>query len=137
MPPRHPRIPPSLLSQRFAFRMLAVQSRILPVLCWSGICRLGSIQIGSLGLINTLPFDHESGSPESLLGLRPDINKPPLQRLAMSLVRESLWSDGCLFGRSQKEDSPSLTTAAHEQERGCPGFLCEPLLCKTLRQGGQ
>src|SRR5215216_2908199 len=60
-----------------------------------------------------------------------------LQRLAMSLVRESLWSDGCLFGRSQKEDSPSLTTAAHEQERGCPGFLCEPLLCKTLRQGGQ
>src|SRR5215216_751364 len=60
-----------------------------------------------------------------------------IQRLAMSLVRESLWSDGCLFGRSQKEDSPSLTTAAHEQERGCPGFLCEPLLCKTLRQGGQ
>src|SRR5215217_1598928 len=48
------------------------------VLCWSGICRLGSIQIGSLGLINTLPFDHESGSPESLLGLRPDINKPPV-----------------------------------------------------------
>jgi transposase len=36
----------------------------------------------------------------------------------MSLVREPSWSDGCLFGRSQKEDSPSLTTAAHEQERG-------------------
>src|SRR5919112_1660108 len=45
-----------------------------------------------------------------------------LEQLAMSLVRESLWSDGCLFGRSQKEDSPSLTTAAHEQERGCPRF---------------
>jgi transposase len=26
----------------------------------------------------------------------------------MSLVRESLWSDGCLFGRSQKEDSQAL-----------------------------
>src|SRR5215217_8168157 len=54
--------------------------RLITVLCWSGICRLGSIQIGSLGLINTLPFDHESGSPESLLGLRPDINKPPIIR---------------------------------------------------------
>src|SRR5215216_6355273 len=53
--------------------------RAVTVLCWSGICRLGSIQIGSLGLINTLPFDHESGSPESLLGLRPDINKPPVE----------------------------------------------------------
>src|SRR5215217_4350428 len=65
----------------------------LSVLCWSGICRLGSIQIGSLGLINTLPFDHESGSPESLLGLRPDINKPPIKHLvrkAGARVREAL-----------------------------------------------
>src|SRR5215217_8873730 len=63
------------------------------VLCWSGICRLGSIQIGSLGLINTLPFDHESGSPESLLGLRPDINKPPVGRgkvLSLSLSDRGL-----------------------------------------------
>lgn len=59
-----------------------------------------------------------------------------LEQLAMSLVRESSWSDGCLFGRSQKEDSPSLTTAAHDKERGCPCFRGEPLLCKTLRQGG-
>jgi hypothetical protein len=35
--------------------------RGLPVVCWSGICRLGSIQIGSLGPINTLPFDHNAG----------------------------------------------------------------------------
>src|SRR5215203_6408888 len=32
----------------------------------------------SLGPINTHPFDHKSGSPESLLGLLPDINKPPI-----------------------------------------------------------
>ena len=61
--------------------------RGLPVVCWSGICRLGSIEIGSLGPINTLPFDHKSGSPESLLGLLPDINKPPLQRVAVTLTR--------------------------------------------------
>jgi hypothetical protein len=29
--------------------------------------------------LNTLPFDHKSGSPESLLGLLPDINKPPIE----------------------------------------------------------
>ena len=28
--------------------------------------------------VNTLPFDHKSGSPESLFGLLPDINKPPV-----------------------------------------------------------
>src|SRR5215216_2331735 len=50
----------------------------IAVVCWSGICGLGSIEIGSLGPINTLPFDHKSGSPESLVSLLPDINKPPL-----------------------------------------------------------
>ena len=49
------------------------------VVCWSGICGLGSIEIGSLGPINTLPFDHKSGSPESLVSLLPDINKPPVR----------------------------------------------------------
>jgi transposase len=34
----------------------------------------------------------------------------------MSLVRESLWSDGCLFGRSQTQDSPSPNRAAHENK---------------------
>jgi hypothetical protein len=38
---------------------------ILAVICWSGICGLGSIEIGSLGPINTLPFDHTSVCPES------------------------------------------------------------------------
>jgi hypothetical protein len=52
----------------------------IAVVCWSGICGLGSIEIGSLGPINTLPFDHKSGSPESLVSLLPDINKPPLGR---------------------------------------------------------
>src|SRR5215216_7226330 len=52
----------------------------LTVVCWSGICGLGSIEIGSLGPINTLPFDHKSGSPESLVSLLPDINKPPIDR---------------------------------------------------------
>jgi len=35
--------------------------RGLPVVCWSGICRVGSIHIGSLGPINTLSFDHNGG----------------------------------------------------------------------------
>ena len=48
------------------------------VVCWSGICGLGSIEIGSLGSSNTLPFDHKSGSRESQLGLLPDISKPPI-----------------------------------------------------------
>jgi len=52
---------------------------LLPVVCWSWICRLGSIEIGALGPINTLSFDHGSGSPESQLALLPDINKPPLE----------------------------------------------------------
>jgi transposase len=34
----------------------------------------------------------------------------------MRLVRESLWGDGCLFRRSQKEDSPSPNRAAHENK---------------------
>jgi hypothetical protein len=34
--------------------------------------------MGALGPINTLSFDHGSGSPESQLALLPDINKPPL-----------------------------------------------------------
>ena len=64
------------------------------------------------------------------------LRRGTLEQLAMSLARESLWVNGCLLGRSQTEDSGSLTTATHEQERGCPRFLCEPLLGQTLRQGG-
>ena len=45
-----------------------------------------------------------------------------LEQLAMSLVHESSWSDGCLFRRSQTEDSPSLTTAAHEQSEAARAF---------------
>ena len=50
------------------------------VVCWSGICGLGSIEIGSLGPIGTLPLDHKAGFPESQFGLLPDINKPPTRR---------------------------------------------------------
>ena len=59
-----------------------------------------------------------------------------LEQLAMRLVCEASWGDGCLFGRSQKKDSPSFTAGTHEQERGRSHFRSEPLLCKTLRQGG-
>jgi hypothetical protein len=34
--------------------------------------------MGALGPIDTLPFDHKSGSPKSQSGLLPDIDKPPL-----------------------------------------------------------
>jgi transposase len=37
-----------------------------------------------------------------------------LEQLAMSLVCEPSYANGCLFGRSQTEDSPSLRTATHE-----------------------
>ena len=65
----------------------------LTVVCWSGICGLGSIEIGSLGPIGTLPLDHKAGFPESQFGLLPDINKPPLrgglQRLRLlSTIRD-------------------------------------------------
>jgi hypothetical protein len=47
------------------------------VVYWSEMCGLGSIEIGALGSVNTLPFDHKSVSPESQSDLLPDINKPP------------------------------------------------------------
>src|SRR5215211_2406508 len=53
----------------------------------TGICGLGSIEIGSLDLLNTLPFDYKLGSPEPQLGLLPDINKPPLWQYAVILQR--------------------------------------------------
>ena len=40
-------------------------------------------------LLNTLPFDHKSGSPESRLGLLPDINKPPLLRHSSKVVHKT------------------------------------------------
>ena len=49
------------------------------MVCCSGICGLGSIEIGSLGPISTLPLDHKAGFPESQFGLLPDINKPPMK----------------------------------------------------------
>ncbi len=45
-----------------------------------------------------------------------------LERFAMSLVHEPSWGDGCLFGRSQKEDSRGRPGAPHEPERGCSCF---------------
>src|SRR5215211_3970942 len=53
----------------------------LTVVCWSWICRLGSIEMGAFGPIGTLPLDQKSGSPESQPGLLPDIYKPPLRRV--------------------------------------------------------
>src|SRR5215208_3021163 len=57
----------------------------ITVVCWSGICGLGSIEIGSLGSMNTLPLDHKSGS-QSQLGLLPDINKPPITPYRVAVV---------------------------------------------------
>jgi hypothetical protein len=89
------------------------------------------------------PSDSENGSttgPAIAAGAPPPPSaeraRSMLEQLAMTLVRESSWGDGCLFGRSQKKDSPSLTTAAHDKERGRSRFRSEPFLCKTLRQGG-
>jgi len=62
------------------------------VVCWSWICGLGSIEKGSLGPINTLLLDHKSGSPQSQLGLLPDINKLPLQQVSQLLTRHTVSS---------------------------------------------
>jgi hypothetical protein len=63
------------------------------VVCWSGICGLGSIEEDAFGPINTLPLDHKSGSPESQFGPLPDINKPPLGTLVGKLKTRP--SRGC------------------------------------------
>jgi hypothetical protein len=57
-----------------------------------------------------------------------------LEQLAISLVRESSWDDECLFRRSEKEDNRS-SGAAHEEERGRPRLLREPLLGQALCEG--
>jgi transposase len=54
----------------------------------------------------------------------------------MSLVHEPSWGDGCLFGRSQEEDSRGRGGAAHEPERGRSRFRGESLLGQALREGG-
>jgi hypothetical protein len=63
----------------------------IPVVCWSVICGLGSIEIGSLGPISTLPLDHKAGFPESQFGLLPDINKPPLYRVRVDGNASARW----------------------------------------------
>jgi hypothetical protein len=45
-----------------------------------------------------------------------------LEPFARSLVRETSWDDGRLFGRSQKEDSRGRGEAPHEPERGRSRF---------------
>jgi hypothetical protein len=64
-----------------ATEQLNSRTAALSVVCWSGRCGLGAIDIGSLGPINTLSLDHKSGSPESYLGHLPDINKLPVVAL--------------------------------------------------------
>jgi hypothetical protein len=76
-----------LSSAQFWSGCSTVAVRFLSVVCWSGICGLGSIGIGAAGSINTLQFEHKSGSPESQLGLLPDFNKPPLQRPSKALTQ--------------------------------------------------
>jgi hypothetical protein len=68
-----------------AYGSMSSQSAVA-VVCWSGICGLGSMEMDALGSINTLPFDHKLGSPESQSDLLPDINKPPVGRLAQRFV---------------------------------------------------
>jgi transposase len=58
----------------------------------------------------------------------------------MSLVLETSWDDGRLFGRSQKEDSRGRGGAAHEPERGRSRFRGVSLssvkrYVKALREG--
>src|SRR5215208_3576602 len=71
----------------------------LTVVCWSWICRLGSIEMGAFGPIGTLPLDHKSGSPESQPGLLPDINKPPLMQEALTRTLLPYWKDPALLKR--------------------------------------
>jgi len=64
------------------------------------------------GLPVTLCFDHKAGSPESLLGLLPDINKPPLVLRSSKAVYISAWLDR-RAGREEIE--PKLLRACAPQ----------------------
>ena len=65
-------------------------------------------------------FPKDKPHRRRLATLAADYLNIELEQLAMSLVRESSWSDGCLFRRSQTEDSRRSRAPAHEQERGSP-----------------
>jgi hypothetical protein len=99
---------------------MSLQSAVA-VVCWSWICRLGSIEIGALGPINTLSFDHGSGSPESQLALLPDINKPPVGRFLFSALLSV--APYCVpggirvvsGGRRLLADAQELRTAMHHR----------------------
>jgi rhodanese-related sulfurtransferase len=52
----------------------------LAVVCWSGMCGLGSLETGCSSPMNTPQFNHISGSPESQSGPFSETNKPPLER---------------------------------------------------------
>jgi hypothetical protein len=59
---------------------------LLAVVCWGEMCGLGSIEIGALGSVNTLPSDHKSVTPESPSRLLTDINKPLLEHASITIT---------------------------------------------------
>src|SRR5215212_10243719 len=82
-----------------------------------------------------LPQSSLPSSAGPMVRFAPPAAHLTLEQLAKRLVHESSWTDGCLFGRSQTQDSRGLTAAAHEQKRGRPRFRGQPLLCQALREG--
>src|SRR5215207_249303 len=88
------------------------------------------------GAIVVLLFVSTLGGGGMMGGMGSMMSGGIIERFAMSLVHEPSWGDGCLFGRSQKEDSRGRGGAAHEQERGRSRFRGEPLLGQALREGG-
>jgi hypothetical protein len=71
---------------------------------------LGSIEIGSLDPINTLPFDHKSGTPDSQLRLLPDINKPPVDTKSTCALYSLLRGAGL---------PPEAMQPAHVEQLAC------------------
>jgi hypothetical protein len=71
-------LPSEVFGVGFHPSMIACGSSVLicavAVVCWSRISMLGSIETASLDLINTLPYEHKSGTLESQLRLLPDFN---------------------------------------------------------------
>jgi hypothetical protein len=81
------------------------------VVCWSGICGLGSIEIGSLGPIKYAFIGPQIRLSESQFGLLPHINKPPLYGIrlyTMALCRRRYVSKGILRAENSNAASAEL-----------------------------
>jgi hypothetical protein len=88
-----------LENQGFVYRWVSALAIILvlAVVCWSGICGLGSLETDLLDPRNTPQIQPETGFSQGVIEPSSQTNKLPLEQLAMSLVCMPSSTNGCLF----------------------------------------